>query len=87
MCKKIMKNEIVAKMGKMTTINMPAECNLSSLTVVIMFWHVSFSLFLSLSLQLLHSSILPPSLCLCINIDIAWYHCCIHAFVIELPNF
>lgn len=36
------------KKKKMMRSNMPAECNLLSVTVVIVFWHVSFSLFFSL---------------------------------------
>lgn len=43
---------------------MPAECNLSSFTVVIMFWHVSFSL--SLSLQSFIHPFYHPRACVLI---------------------
>lgn len=63
-------------------INMAAEFHLFMVTAVNMAWHKFFSL--SLYSLFIHP-FLPPSLYL-FNIAIAWYHCFIHASVIDLPH-
>lgn len=64
--------------------NMPAEFHLFSVTAIIMAWHKFLSLSLSASSSIhFFTTIFVP---VCFNSDIAWYHCCIHVFVTDLPH-
>lgn len=63
---------------------MPAEFHLFSVTAIIMAWQKFLPLSLSASLHpSIFTTIFVP---VCFNIVIAWYHCCIHAFVTDLPH-